>query len=93
MSKVKSAARIVFQVLPGGTLKLRGYENPPTRDEAFALSRSFFENAESLGSEADDLQPLMWELQQQFWSLGSLILYRLVVAWSCRSVQKIVRRN
>ena len=68
MSKVKSAALIVFQVLPGGTLKLRGYENPPTRDEAFALSRSFFENAESLASEADDLQPLMWELQQQYYN-------------------------
>ncbi len=66
MPKDKKEEPMIFRVLPGGTIESPGYGTPATREEAFALSRDDFQSAGRLAAQANDIQPIMWELQRQY---------------------------
>ena len=66
MSRAKEEEIMIFRVLPGGTIVSPEYGTPSTRQEAFALGGNEFQSAGRLDAEANDLQPLMWELQRQY---------------------------
>lgn len=58
----------VFFVRNGCTLDLEEYVPPVTRGEAFDFGEYELKSIENLLSRASEVQPVMWELERQYWA-------------------------
>ena len=57
---------MIFRVRPGGTIESAEYGAPTTRGEAFDFGDYELQSGQHLVARANDIQPIMWELQRQY---------------------------
>ena len=66
MSRDKKEQPMIFRVRQGGTIESAEYGTPTTRGEAFAFGTYELQSVRRLVAQANEIQPIMWELQRQY---------------------------